>query len=52
VLTGGCPCGAVRHEAGSTLFHAVICHCTMCRRAAGAAAIRRVGETNVVKAVI
>jgi hypothetical protein len=36
MLTGGCLCGAARYEAGGTSFHAVICHGTMCRRAAGA----------------
>lgn len=36
MLTGGCLCGAVRYEAGGTPFHPVICHCRMCRRAAGA----------------
>ncbi|HTW71326.1 MAG TPA: GFA family protein [Acetobacteraceae bacterium] len=39
MLTGGCLCGAVRYEAGGTPFHAVLCHCSMCRRAAGAPAV-------------
>jgi hypothetical protein len=35
-LTGGCHCGAVRYEVtGEAITHA-LCHCTDCRRAAGA----------------
>jgi hypothetical protein len=35
-ITGGCHCGAIRYEAeGEALTHA-LCHCTDCRRAAGA----------------
>ncbi len=36
MLTGGCLCGAIRYEAGDAPFHATLCHCSMCRRAAGA----------------
>ncbi|HEY4253052.1 MAG TPA: GFA family protein [Roseomonas sp.] len=36
MLTGGCFCGHVRYEAGGTPFHPTICHCSMCRRVAGA----------------
>ncbi|MBI0433031.1 GFA family protein [Roseomonas sp. KE0001] len=36
MLTGGCLCGAIRYEAGGTPFHATLCHCASCRRAAGA----------------
>lgn len=36
MLQGGCLCGEVRYEAGDRPFHATICHCSMCRRAAGA----------------
>ncbi|MBN9318822.1 MAG: aldehyde-activating protein [Caulobacterales bacterium 68-7] len=36
MLTGRCHCGAVSYEArGEPIFH-ILCHCTDCRRAAGA----------------
>ena len=36
MITGGCHCGAIRYEAqGEALIHA-LCHCTDCRRHAGA----------------
>ena len=36
MMTGGCHCGAIRYEAeGEALAHA-LCHCTDCRRHAGA----------------
>jgi hypothetical protein len=35
-ITGGCHCGAIRYEAeGEAVTHA-LCHCTDCRRSAGA----------------
>ena len=35
-ITGGCHCGAIRYQAeGEALNHA-LCHCTDCRRHAGA----------------
>lgn len=35
-ITGGCHCGAIRYQAeGEALTHA-LCHCTDCRRHAGA----------------
>ncbi len=35
-ISGGCHCGAVRYEAnGEALTHA-LCHCTDCRKSAGA----------------
>jgi hypothetical protein len=35
-ITGGCHCGAVRYQAdGEAITHA-LCHCTDCRRSAGA----------------
>jgi hypothetical protein len=36
MITGGCHCGAIRYQAeGEALSHA-LCHCTDCRRHAGA----------------
>ena len=36
MLTGGCFCGRVRYEAHGEPYHATLCHCGDCRRAAGA----------------
>lgn len=33
---GGCQCGAVRYEVGGEPEHSSICHCTDCRKSAGA----------------
>src|SRR5882757_3478816 len=38
-LKGGCLCGAVRYHSGAPSHPAVYCHCTSCRRAAGAHAV-------------
>jgi hypothetical protein len=38
-LRGGCSCGTVRYEADDEPFHLTLCHCTDCRRAAGAPAV-------------
>lgn len=38
-LEGGCSCGAVRYAADGAPFHATLCHCSDCRRAAGAPAV-------------
>jgi hypothetical protein len=36
IITGGCHCGAIRYQAeGDPITHA-LCHCTDCRRHAGA----------------
>ena len=35
-LAGGCFCGSIRYQAGSSPLSATNCHCTMCRRATGA----------------
>jgi len=34
---GGCLCGAVRYKVSARAYHLTHCHCTLCRRAAGAA---------------
>ena len=39
VLTGSCSCGSVRYEALSPPTYVCICHCTSCRKAAGAAMV-------------
>jgi hypothetical protein len=33
---GGCLCGAVRYRVSGQPYHLTHCHCTLCRRAAGA----------------
>ncbi len=35
-MTGGCHCGAIRYEAHGDAMHHALCHCTDCRRSAGA----------------
>jgi hypothetical protein len=36
MLTGRCHCGAVTYEMPAEAIHRALCHCTDCRRAAGA----------------
>ena len=36
-LTGSCECGAVTYEVADAFAYAVNCHCSLCRRATGAA---------------
>jgi hypothetical protein len=36
MLTGGCFCGRVRYETADTPFNQTSCHCSICRRTAGA----------------
>src|SRR5262245_52953950 len=38
-FAGGCLCGAVRYLASGPASFATLCHCTSCRRAAGAPAV-------------
>jgi hypothetical protein len=39
VLAGGCLCGAHRYRITQPPLHAVICHCSTCRRGAGAQSV-------------
>jgi hypothetical protein len=34
--TGGCHCGAIRYEVTGTPKHVALCHCSDCRKSAGA----------------
>lgn len=36
MLKGHCLCGAIRYETDAVPTHETLCHCSMCRRAAGA----------------
>ena len=36
MLTGGCHCGAIRYEVEGEPQHSALCHCSDCRRHAGA----------------
>lgn len=36
MFEGGCFCGAVRYSAQGPASHSTVCHCSMCRRIAGA----------------
>ncbi|WP_040788329.1 GFA family protein [Massilia niastensis] len=38
-LQGGCYCGAVRYEAQGRPFNSTLCHCSDCRKLAGAPAV-------------
>ncbi len=42
-LTGGCLCGAVRYEIEGEPTRVLHCHCSMCRKAAGAPMVTFVG---------
>lgn len=35
-ITGGCHCGAIRYEVNGEPQHVALCHCTDCRKSAGA----------------
>lgn len=37
MLTGSCLCGSVRYSVAAEITHAENCHCSMCRKAHGAA---------------
>jgi hypothetical protein len=51
--TGGCHCGAVRYEVTGTAQHVALCHCSDCRRSAGAPMVSwaafNEGELRVTK---
>lgn len=36
MVTGGCHCGAVRYETQGDPVHSALCHCSDCRKSAGA----------------
>lgn len=38
-ITGGCYCGDIRFKAEAETTHSTICHCSNCRRAAGAQSV-------------
>lgn len=40
-LSGGCQCGAVRYEVSGDPAHVALCHCTDCRKSAGAPMVSR-----------
>ena len=42
-LIGGCQCGAVRYKAEGEPLSAIYCHCTSCRKHAGAPAVALAG---------
>jgi hypothetical protein len=37
MLSGSCLCGGIKYEINGALFEALNCHCSMCRKAQGAA---------------
>ncbi len=39
MLEGGCLCGRIRYVASGAPFHETLCHCSLCRRASGAAGV-------------
>jgi hypothetical protein len=45
-LEGGCLCGAVRYRISGAPRSADYCHCSMCRRAAGAPVVARLTVAN------
>ena len=45
-LAGGCLCGATRYQISAKPRSADYCHCSMCRRAAGAPVVARLTVAN------
>jgi hypothetical protein len=39
MIEGGCYCGRVRYASEAAPFHETVCHCSDCRRIAGASAV-------------
>lgn len=39
MVTGGCHCGAIRYEATGEPAYSALCHCSDCRKSAGAHAV-------------
>jgi hypothetical protein len=37
MMRGSCLCGSIKYQINGRLFDALNCHCTMCRKAHGAA---------------
>ena len=50
---GGCHCGATRYEVSGTPKHVALCHCSDCRRSAGAPMVAWAafaeGELSIIK---
>lgn len=46
MLKGGCNCGAVRFEVSAQVRDVYMCHCSICRRFTGAAAIAVIVVAN------
>ena len=42
-LTGGCQCGAVRYRISAEPQHVTLCHCSDCRKSAGAPVVAWAG---------
>jgi hypothetical protein len=45
-LEGGCLCGAIRYQISAEPRNADYCHCSVCRRAAGAPVVARLTVAN------
>lgn len=52
IHAGGCHCGAVRYEVTGEPLHVTLCHCTDCRRSAGAPAVAWAGVLEQQFAIV